>query len=121
MARDGHLDQSEAYDISQFVREYGPCRSYLSLRDIRYVGRIHNTPTPSARLFYVTHRTVLFIIGQGFIVNNYTLNKCGNLKVLCRKIKQVRFRIFLEKELCFIVIYSEYIHTAKLYLLSITI
>ena len=79
------------------------------------------TPTPSVRLFYVSHRTVLFIIGQGFIANNYTLIKCGNLKVLCRKIKQVRFCIFLEKKLCFIVIYSEYIHTAELYLLSITI
>ena len=72
-------------------------------------------------VFSMSHRTVCFIIGQGFIVNNYTLNKSGNLKVLCRKIKQVRFRIFLGKELCFIVIYSEYIHTAELYLLSITI
>ena len=25
IGRDGHLDQSEAYDISYFVREYGPC------------------------------------------------------------------------------------------------
>ena len=25
ICRDGHLDQSEAYDISQLVREYGPC------------------------------------------------------------------------------------------------
>ena len=24
IGRDGHLDQSEAYDISQLVREYGP-------------------------------------------------------------------------------------------------
>ena len=26
IGRDGHLDQSEAYAISQLVREYGPCR-----------------------------------------------------------------------------------------------
>ena len=24
IGRDGHLDQSEAYDLSQLVREYGP-------------------------------------------------------------------------------------------------
>ena len=25
IGRDGHLDQSQAYDVSQLVREYGPC------------------------------------------------------------------------------------------------
>ena len=31
IGRDGHLDQSEAYDISQLVRKYGPCISLLSV------------------------------------------------------------------------------------------
>ena len=30
IGRDGHLDQSEAYDISQLVREYGPCYVYVN-------------------------------------------------------------------------------------------
>ena len=29
IGRDGHLDQSEAYDISQLVREYGPCIAWF--------------------------------------------------------------------------------------------
>ena len=42
IGRDGHLDQSEAYDISQLVREYGPSCTQLPER-YNIHGKTHTT------------------------------------------------------------------------------
>ena len=45
ISRDVHLDQSEAYDISQLVREYGPRMTGCLARRVRLIWHPHSVCT----------------------------------------------------------------------------
>ena len=72
IGRDGHLDQSEAYDISELVREYGPCLVSLPF-DIMFICLM--LMIVLLLVWYFFNLTYIGLLHKGNLkVQNYSLN-----------------------------------------------
>ena len=96
IGRDGHLDQSEAYDISELVREYGPglawlvkCKStWLCTLKIRLAIYIF-------KYGYLKYEYLKGLAQAEIIKKSVILFRVLNMTIWCKHVHRLELQIFI--------------------------